>query len=47
MRNVLTAIFLLFSASWLFATEADSYSDALEKATKLNKPILIEFWRDN
>jgi hypothetical protein len=47
MRNMLSAIFLLFSASWLFADEADSYAAAIEMSAKMNKPIIIEFWRDN
>ena len=47
MRTLLAAIFLLFSAYWLCATEADSYSAAMKMATNLNKPILLEFWRDN
>ena len=47
MRNMISVIFLLISVSWLIADEADSYSGAIEMAVKLNKPILIDFWRDN
>jgi len=38
---------MLISISWLFADEAVTYSEARRMATKFNKPILIDFWRDN
>jgi len=47
MKLFTTVIFLLSSFSLLAAAEAESYDQALKMATKLNKPILIDFWSDN
>ena len=47
MKLFTTAVFLLLTFSLLTAAEAESYDQALKMATKLNKPILIDFWSDN
>ena len=47
MKILSITIFLLSTFSLLTAAEAESYDQALEMAAKLNKPILIDFWKDN
>jgi hypothetical protein len=47
MRNIMSIVFILTSVFGLFADEAETYSSAIEMAANLNKPILIDFWRDN
>jgi hypothetical protein len=47
MKVLVSTLLLLITASWLFADEASSFTEAKEMATKLNKPILIDFFSDN
>jgi hypothetical protein len=47
MKLISIAVCLLSVFSLLSAAEAESYDQALKMATKLDKPILIDFWSDN
>jgi hypothetical protein len=47
MKIATGIIFILLTVPWLSADEVDSYDTAMKMAAKMNKPILIDFWRDN
>ena len=47
MRVFISTLFLILTTSFLFADEANTFAEAKERAAKLNKPILIDFWSDN
>lgn len=47
MRIYTSITLLLFAFTWLHADEVSSLDEAIELATKLNKPVLIDFWSDN
>jgi hypothetical protein len=47
MKKVSTIILLILAINALPADEAGSFSEALDLAAILNKPILIDFWSDN